>query len=112
MLAAVLTPQQLAHLVRGSVKCDSSSTVVGATRLVARAGGTALDSGVRFSNELSITTSAFALSQVLNFGTLAYVADCYGELHPLHGATPSGNESPTLPPLPRLLGVDPEVLAR
>jgi hypothetical protein len=32
------------------------------------------------------------LGRVLNFGNLAYVIDCYGELCPLHGAAPAGNE--------------------
>jgi hypothetical protein len=71
--------------VEGSVKCDSGSTVAGGTRLVAGASGIAPDDYVRFPGEFFITTSTFALVQVLNFGSLAYVADCYGELRPLHG---------------------------
>ena len=98
-------------LGRGSVKCDSGSTVAGATRLVARAGGTAPDSGVRFPDELSVTADAFAPGQVLNFGTLAYVADYYGELCPLHRAMPADIELLTLPPPLGLLGEDLEVLA-
>jgi hypothetical protein len=54
---------------------------------------------------------AFALGQVLNFGSLAYIANCYGELHQLHGTVPASNEPPVLPPLSRLLGADLEVLA-
>ena len=55
--------------------------------------------------------SAFAPRQILNFGSLAYIADCYGELHPLHGAAPVGNGPSVPPPPPGLLGVDLEVLA-
>jgi hypothetical protein len=61
MLAVDLTPQQLARQVGGSVKCDSGSTVARATHLINRAGGTALDGGVRFPSELSILAGAFAL---------------------------------------------------
>ena len=77
-----------------------------------RASNTTLDGSVCFLGEFSITVGAFALGQVLNFGSLAYVADCYGELRPLHGVVPAGNESRVSPPLPGLLGVDLEVLAR
>jgi hypothetical protein len=42
MLVTVLTPRQLVRQVGGNVKCDSDSMVVGATRLVAGASGTAL----------------------------------------------------------------------
>ena len=62
------------------------------------ASGTALDGGVRFPDEFSITADAFVLGQVLNFGSLAYVTDCYDELHLLHGAMPAGNEPPASPP--------------
>ena len=85
--------------------------MAGATHLVVRASGTALDGGVRFPDEFFIMADAFALGQVLNFGSLTYVADCYGKLCPLHGATPVGNDPPTLPPLPGLLRSDLEVLA-
>jgi hypothetical protein len=54
---------------------------------------------------------AFAPGQVLNFGSLAYVADCYGELHPLDEATPIGNEPPSPLALLGPLGADLEVLA-
>jgi hypothetical protein len=56
--------------------------------------------------------SAFALGQVLNFGSLAYITDCYCELHPLHRATPAGNEPLASPPLRGLLGVVLEVPAQ
>ena len=54
--------------------------VAGATCLIAKASGTAPDDGVGFSDEIFITTGAFPLGQVLNFESLAYVANCYGEL--------------------------------
>jgi hypothetical protein len=111
MLATVLTPLQLACQVGGSVKCDSGSTVAGATRLVTGASDTVPDDGVRFSSEFSVTVVAFALGQVLNFGRLVYATDCYGELRPLHGAAPVGNEPPASPPPPGLLGAYLEVLA-
>ena len=85
--------------------------MAGATRLVTGTGGTALDGGVRFPGELFVMADAFAPSLVLNFGTLAYVADCYGELCPLHGATLAGNESLGSPPPLGLLGADLTVLA-
>jgi hypothetical protein len=53
MLAMVSTLRQLARQVGGSVKRDSGSTVAGATRLVARASGTAPDGGVHFPGEFS-----------------------------------------------------------
>ena len=86
--------------------------VAGATRLIAGAGGTAPNSGVRFPSELSFTAGTFALGQVLNFGTLVYVANCYGKLRPLHGTVPVGNKSPMPPPPPGLLGENLEVLSR
>jgi hypothetical protein len=55
--------------------------VAGVTRLIARAGGAAPDGGVHLQ------------SQVLNFGSLAYIADYYGELHPFKEAKPMDNES-------------------
>ena len=85
--------------------------VARATRLIAGASGTTPDGSVRFLGEFSVTTGAFTLSQVLNFGSLAYITNFYGELHPLHGAIPVGNEPPTQPPLLGLLGTDIEVLA-
>jgi hypothetical protein len=54
---------------------------------------------------------AFAPNQVLNFGSLAYIADYYSELRPLHRAAPAGNEPPAPPPLLGLLGANLEVLA-
>ena len=86
--------------------------VVGATYLVAKAGSTAPDGGVRFPGELSVTAGAFASGQVLNFGSLAYVTDCYGKLCPLDRAASVGNELLASPPLPGLLGADLEVLAQ
>jgi hypothetical protein len=83
---------------RGSVKCNSGSTVAGATRLVNGASDTVLDGGVRFPGEFSVTAGAFTLGQVLNFGSLVYVTDCYGELHPLHGAASVGNKPQASPP--------------
>jgi hypothetical protein len=105
----VLTPQQLARQVGGSVKCDSGSTVAGATRLIAGANGTTPDGGVCFPSEFFITVGAFTLGQVRNFWSLAYVADYYGELRPLEGAALAGNEPPMSPPPPCLLGADLEV---
>ena len=75
MLVVVLTPQQLARQVGGSVKCDSGSTVPEASCLIVGASGTVLAGSVRFLNEFSIMVSAFAPGQVLNFGSLAYIAD-------------------------------------
>jgi hypothetical protein len=111
MLVAVSTLRQLARPVGGNVKCDSSSTVAGATRLIVRASSATPDGGVPFPDEFSVMAGAFALGQVLNFGSLAYIANCYGELHQLHEAVPASNEPSVLPPLPRLLGADLEVLA-
>ena len=85
--------------------------MAGATHLITGAIGTALDNGAHFPGEFSVTVGAFARGQVLNFGSLAYVADCYDELRPLHQATPMGNESTAKPPPPGLLGEDLEVLA-
>ena len=61
MLAVVLTPRQLVRQARGSVKCDSASMVVGATRLIDGVSSNALVVDVRFLGEFSITGSAFAL---------------------------------------------------
>ena len=85
--------------------------VAGATRLVAGASGTTPDGSVRFPGEFSVLADAFAPGQVLNFGSLAYIVDCYDELRPLHGATPVGNEPPVPPPPLGLLGAHLEVLA-
>lgn len=112
MLVAVLTPRQLARQVGERIKCDSYSTVAGATCLVTGASGAALDGGVRFPGEFSVMADAFATGQVINFGTMFYVADCYGDLNPLKEATPTGNEPPTPPSLPSLLGADLEVLTQ
>jgi hypothetical protein len=85
--------------------------VAKATRLVARASGAAPDGGVRFPDEFSMANT-FARGQVLNFGSLTYIADCYGELHPFHGAAPTGNEPPASPPPRGLLGADLELLVQ
>ena len=68
MLAAVLTPRQLARQVGGSVKCDSSSTMAGATHLITRAGGTALDGGVGFPNKSPIMNEAFPNTEAQDIG--------------------------------------------
>ena len=82
-----------------------------ATSLITGASSTTLDGSVRFPGEFFIIADTFALGQVLNFGTLTYVADCYGELCLLNGAVPVGNEPPVSPPSLGLLGEDLEVLA-
>jgi hypothetical protein len=61
MLVAVSTLRQLARPVGGSVKCDSGSTVTGATCLIVKASGAALDGGIRFPDEFSVMVGAFAL---------------------------------------------------
>ena len=86
--------------------------VDGATCLIAGASGTASDGGVRFPGEFFITANAFALGHVLNFWTLAYIANYYGELCQLDGATPVSGELPAPAPLPGLLRADLEVLAQ
>ena len=78
--------------------------MAGATRLVTGASGATPDGGVRFPNEFSVAVGAFALGEVLNFGSLAYIADCYGELHPLHGATSLGQRAPDVVSSVRTLG--------
>ena len=82
-----------------------------ATRLFTRASGPTLDGNVRIPSKFFIIAGAFALGQVLNFGSRAYVADCYRHLRPLNGATPVCNELsvPPLPPDP--LRADLKVLA-
>jgi hypothetical protein len=50
--------------------------VAGATRIIAGASGTTLDGRVHFPGEFFIIAGAFALGQVLNFQSLAYIADC------------------------------------
>ena len=77
--------------------------MAGATHLVIEASSTTPDGGVRFPGEFFIIAGAFTLGQVLNFGSLAYIADCYDELHPLHWAAPTGIMPPTPPPPPELL---------
>jgi hypothetical protein len=86
--------------------------MAGATRLVVRASGPAPDGGVCFPSEFSITADAFAPGQVLNFRSLADVADCYSELRMLDGAASVGNELPAPPPPLGLLRADLKVLAK
>jgi len=85
--------------------------VAEASRLVTGASGEAPDGNVRIPGDFSVTPGAFALGQVLNFGILDYIANCHGELRPLHGAATAGNEPTVPPPPPGLLGADLEVLA-
>ena len=83
-----------------------------ATCLIAGASSTAPDSGVPFPSLFFITASAYALGQVLNFGSLAYVIDCYGKLCPLNRVMLVDNELSTSPPPLGLLGADLKVLAQ
>jgi hypothetical protein len=83
-----------------------------ATHLVVRVGSAALQGGFHFSDEVIISIGAFVLGQVLNFGSLAYVADYYGELQPLKETPSVDNRSLASCHLPSLLGVDLKVLAR
>jgi hypothetical protein len=41
-----------------------------------------------FPGKFFVTADAFTLGQVLNFGSLAYVDDCYGKHHPRSEAAP------------------------
>jgi hypothetical protein len=86
--------------------------MAGATRLIARTGSAAPNGSVRFPGEFFIMAGAFALGQVLNFGCLAYMTDCYGKLHPLNEVPPVGNEPRVLPKPLGLLGANLEVLAQ
>jgi hypothetical protein len=47
--------------VGGSIKCDSGSTMAGATHLVVGASGTAPNGGVHFPDKFFVIASAFAL---------------------------------------------------
>ena len=85
--------------------------MAGATRLIVGASGTTPDGGVCFPDKFFIIASAFARGQVLIFGSLAYVTDCYNEFRSLNGAASAGNELLAPPPPPGLLGVDLKVLA-
>ena len=85
--------------------------VAKATYLITKASSVALDGGVQFPSKFSVIAGAFTSGQVFNFGNLAYVTNYYGELRPLHRATPAGSKPPVSPPPPRLLGADLEVLA-
>jgi hypothetical protein len=96
---------------RGCVKCDSVSTVARANRLITGVSSAALDNGVRFPREFFVIAGAFTLGQVLNFRSLAYITECYGELRPLNRATPASSKLSVPPPPLVLLGADLEVLA-
>jgi hypothetical protein len=74
-------------------------------------GGTAPDNGV-LPDEFSVVAGTFAPSQVLNFGSLAYVVDYYGELYPLKELAPVDNKSLVSPSPLGLLEADLEVLAQ
>lgn len=69
-------------------------SVAGATRLIAGIGGSTLEGGVCYSSEVIIIAGVFVPGQVLNFGNLTYIADCYGQLHPHKEVTPMDSESP------------------
>ena len=86
--------------------------MAGATHLIIGASDTTLDGGVRFPSEFFIIADAFAPGQVLNFGSLAYVIDCYGKLCPLNRVMLVDNELSTSPPPLGLLGADLKVLAQ
>jgi hypothetical protein len=86
--------------------------VARATRLITGVSSAALDSGVHFPREFFIIAGAFASGQVLYFGSLAYITECYGELRPFNGATLASNELSVPPPPLVLLGADLEVLAQ
>jgi hypothetical protein len=106
MLDMILTPRQLVRQVGSSVKCDLGSTMAGATRLIAGASNTTPYGGVRFPGEFFITASAFALGQVLHFGSLAYITVYYNELHSLNGLAPVHSEFLAPPPPPGSPGTD------
>ena len=67
--------------------------MAGATHLVTEVSGTNPYCGVHFRDEFFVMAGAFILGQVLNFVSLAYVTNCYGEVHPLQGVAPVDNES-------------------
>lgn len=60
---------------------------------VARTCSVTMEGGVLFSSVVILASGAFALGQVLNFGSLAYVADYSGELHSLKETAPVENKS-------------------
>ena len=78
--------------------------MVRATRLVATADSAAPEGDVRFSGEVIVAAGGFVPGQVLNFESLAYIADCYNKLHPLMETVPVDNESLASCPPPGLLG--------
>jgi hypothetical protein len=85
--------------------------VAGATRLIVGEGWVSLEGGIRFSGEVIIATGAFVLGQVPNFGSMAYIANHSGELHPLKETTSVNNTSSALYPKLDPLGADLKVLA-
>jgi len=85
--------------------------VARATCLFVIVSGTALDGGIHFPDMFLITVNASTLDHVLNFGSLAYIADCYGEIHSLDGARPMATKYLALPTPSSLLGADLKVLA-
>ena len=72
--------------------------MVGATRLITGASDAAPGGDVRFPGEFSIMTGAYALGQVLCFGSLVYIIGYHGELHLLHRVAPVGSEPLASPP--------------
>ena len=101
MLVTVLNPQQLAYQVGDGIMCDRLSIVARATRFAVRANDVAPEGGVRFPGEIIITSSSFAPRQVLSFGSLDYVAEYNGELHPFEETLSEDNESPASYPQAR-----------
>ena len=92
--------------------CDHDSTVVRATRLVTREGDIAQKAACASPVRSSLQPAPLPPGQDLNFGSLAYVVDYSGELHPLKEIMLGVNESLASYPLLGLLGADHEVLAR
>jgi hypothetical protein len=66
--------------------------VARATCLIAKSKQHCPDGSIHFPDEFSITVGTFALGQVLNFRSLAYVTDCYDKLHLLKEVVPTGTE--------------------
>lgn len=82
------------------------------TRLVTGAGGATLEGSVCFSSEVVVAAGTFIPSQVLNFGSLAYVANFYIKLHHLKETALVDNESLASCPPSILLGADLKVFTR
>ena len=68
MLVVVTNPRQLARQVGEHIMCDYDSTMPRATRLVAGAGGIALEGGVRFTGEVIIAIGAFTPGKFSTLG--------------------------------------------